>query len=98
MDNCDKLHQSLSFNWLDATLLLCTFDTFQQVWRWLYESCHGITKNNRVIIMKLFRKLVYAKDSEHYVSAYTVLFESSITNKYNLCVKYFEDQCSISQR
>ena len=27
-----------------------------------------------------------------------VLFESNITNKYNLCVKYFEDLCNISER
>ena len=48
--------------------------------------------------MKLFRKLVYAKDIEDYVSAYTVLFNSNITNKYNLCVKYFEDLRNISER
>ena len=36
--------------------------------------------------MKLFRKLVSSKDMEDYVSAYTVLFEPNITNKYNLCV------------
>ena len=97
-DNCEELYQGLSYNWPDATLFLCTFHIFQQVWRWLYESCHGIAKNDSVIIMKLFRKLVYAKDIEDYVSAYTVLFESNITNNYNLCVKYFEDLCNISER
>ena len=85
------------YNYSDATLLLCTFHILQQVWRWLYESCHGIAKNDRVIIMMLFRKLVYAKDIEDYVSVYTVLFESNITNKYNLCVKYFEDLCNINE-
>ena len=47
--------------------------------------------------MMLFRELVYAKDIEDYVSAYAVLFESNITNKYNLCVKYFEDLCNINE-
>ena len=60
-DNCDELHQSLSQNWPEATLLLCTFHIHQQVWRWLYESCHGIAKDDRVVIMKLFRKIIYAK-------------------------------------
>ena len=48
--------------------------------------------------MKLFRKLVYAEDIEDYVSAYTVLFKSNITNKYNLCAKYFEGLCNIRER
>ena len=96
-DNCDELHQSLSYNWPDATLLLCTSHILQQVWRWLYKSCHGIGKNYRVIMVKLFRKLVYAKDIEDYVSTYTVLFESIITSKYSLCAKYFEDMCCISE-
>ena len=47
--------------------------------------------------MNFFRKLVYAKHIEYYVSAYAVLFESNITNKYNICVKYFEDLCNISE-
>ena len=42
--------------------------------------------------MKLFRKLVCAKDIADYVSAYTVLFESIITNK------HFEGLCNISER
>ena len=97
-DNCDELLQSLSFNWPDAALLLCTLHILQQAWRWLYESCHGIATNDRVIIMKLFWKLVYVKDIKDDLSAYTGLFESSITNNYNLCVKYFEDLCSIKER
>ena len=48
-------------------------------------------------MVKLFRKLVYAKDIEDYVSTYTVLFESIITSKYSLCAKYFEDMCCISE-
>ena len=85
-DNHDKLHQGLSYNWPDATLVLCTFHILQQVWRWLYESCHRKARNDRIMIMKLSLKLVYSKDMKDYVSAYTVLFEPNITNKYNLCV------------
>ena len=77
-DNCDELHHALSYNWPDATLLLCTFHILQQVWRWLYQSSHGIAKNDRVTIMKLFREIVYAKDVEIYVAAYNDLFE--VTN------------------
>ena len=97
-DNCSKFYQSLYYNWPDVALLLWIFHILQQVWRWLYESCHDIAKNDRVITIKLFWKLVYAKDNEDYVSAYTVLFEYNLTNKYSFCVKYFKDLCNISQR
>ena len=97
-NNRGELYQSLSYNWPDATLLLCIFHILQQVWRWLYESCHSIAKNDRVITIKLFWKLVYARHNEDHVSAYTVLFEYNLTNKYSLCVKYFKDLCNISQR
>ena len=96
-NNCGELYQSLSYNWPDATLLLCIFHILQQVWRWLYESCHSIAKNDRVITIKLFWILVYARHNEDHVSAYTVLFEYNLTNKYSLCVRYFEDLCN-SQR
>ena len=76
-DNCDELHQSLSYNWPDETLLQCTFHILQQVWRWLYKSCRGmlelVAKNDRVIIKNVFQKLLYANDVEDYVSAYSSL-------------------------
>ena len=96
-DNCDKFHQGFSYNWPEANLLLCTFHILQQVWRKQYEGCRGIAKNDRIIITKLFWKLDNAEDIKNYVSANTVLFESNITNKYNLCVKYFEDLRIISE-
>ena len=68
-ENCDEFHQSISYNWPDVTLLLCTFQILQKVWRKRYKSCHGITKNNRVIMMNLLQKLNYAKDIEDYISA-----------------------------
>ena len=68
-DNCDELRRNLHRSWPNATLLLCIFHVLQQVWRWLYERQHGISKEVRVEIMKLFRKLVYASDVEGYESA-----------------------------
>lgn len=97
-DNCEELHDSLAYNWPDATLLLCIFHILQQVWRWLYESCHGISKTDRVIIMALFRNVIYANSIDNYVSAYSALFESNMIQKYKNCAKYFEDLCNISER
>ena len=58
--------KSLHCNWPNATLLLCAFHVLQQVWRWLYERQHGVCKDGRVEIMKLFRNLVYAHNVEGY--------------------------------
>ena len=93
-DNCDELRRSLHRSWPNATLLLCIFHILQQVWRWLYERQRGISKEDRVEIMKLFRKLVYASDVEGYESAYTNLFYSSTTQKYKNCLKYFGEMFS----
>ena len=59
-DNCDELRNALKETWPKATLLLCVFHVLQQVWRWLYEKAHGISKADRVKIMTKFRSVVYA--------------------------------------
>ena len=97
-DNCEELHRALADNWPDSTLLLCTFHILQQVWRWLYDSTHGIGKNDRVVIMNLFRKLVNAENVGVHITARAELFESKTTKKYDNCVKYFEDLCAMSER
>ena len=88
-NNWDELYE-LSYNWPDATLLLCNFHVLHQVWRWLYESCHGIAKNDRVIIMKLFQKLGYAKDIEDYVQ-FSLVFASNILKIYATLVNAGQD-------
>ena len=96
-DNCDELHRNLHINWWNATLLLCVFHVLQQIWRWLYDRQHEVSKNDRVEIMKLFRNLVYGHDVEGYERAYENLFPSLKMQKYKNCVQYFEELCEISK-
>ena len=96
-DNCEELRKSLHNTWPNATLLLCIFHILQQVWRWLYEKPHGISKEDRVEIMKLFRNLVYASDVEGYERSLENLFDSPKTQKYKNCVKYFEELCEMNK-
>ena len=90
-DNCDELWASIKKVWPKATLLFCNFHILQQVWRWLYEKDHGISKNDKVVIMKLFRALLYVNDFESYEKTYKDLADlSSTTQKYKNCLKYLE--------
>ena len=70
----------------------------QQVWHWLYEKEHGISKDNRVATMKLSRAVLHANDFESYQKAYKDLEDSSsTTQKYKNCLKYFEEPFDLSQ-
>ena len=70
----------------------------QQVLRWLYEKEHGVSKDNRAVIMKLFRAALYANDFESYEKAHKDLADSSSTTQIcKNCLKYFEELFSISQ-
>ena len=65
----------------------------QQVWRWLYEKEHGISKDERVVIMKLFRAVLYGNDFQSYEKGYKDLAElkntktaSNILRNYSISV------------
>ena len=96
-DNCDELRNSLHAIWPNSTLLLCIFHILQQVWRWLFERNHGVSANDRVDIMKLFRRVLYAQSVDEFDNASSVLIDSHITSKYPLCQSYFEDLLTISK-
>ena len=97
-DNCDELRRSIKKVRPKATFLLCNFHILQQVWRWLYGKEQGISKDDKVVIMKLFRAVLYANDFESYEKVYKDLADSlSTTQKYNNCLKYFEELFDISQ-
>jgi len=90
-DNCDELRSAQNTVWPHSYLLLCVFHILQQVWRWLFEKKHGIGKNDRLEIMKLFRRTVYAESPDQFELASEELFNSPTTVKYNNCVQYFTD-------
>ena len=62
----DELSRSLHCNWPNTTVLSCIFHVLQQV----YERQHGVSKDDRVGIIKLFRKLVYADEVAGYQRTY----------------------------
>ena len=90
-DNCVELRNALRETWPNSNLLLCVFHILQQVWRWLFDKSHGITKSDRVDIMKHFRKLVYARTVIDFDDITDQFMNSDVLNKYKNAVLYFND-------
>ena len=65
-DNCDELRNSLKFRFPNSLLLLCVFHMLQQVWRWLFDRTHSIRPDERVEIMKQFRKILYCENKDEF--------------------------------
>ena len=72
-----------------AHLLLCILHICQAVWRWLWQREHKVEKNDRNIIMKLFRDILFSTTPEEAEENATRFFstEKVINNK---CMKFME--------
>ena len=88
-DNCSELRGALHRVFPESILLLCTFHILQQVWHWLFEKNHGIAANDRVDIMKGFRKLVHVQEVHDFNTMCDEFFELPSLSKYPAAVLYF---------
>ena len=52
-----------------SKLYLCIFHFLQALWRWLFETDHGVSKNDRQEIFEAFRKIAYAENTDDFNSA-----------------------------
>ncbi|RMX38895.1 hypothetical protein pdam_00025081, partial [Pocillopora damicornis] len=50
--------QALRVHWKQATLLLCIFHFLQATWRWLVDSKHSISKDDRQHLMSIMQDLL----------------------------------------
>ena len=87
-DNCSELRDALAATWGDCKLFLCVFHILQQVWRWLHEKDHGISKWDRPNMLSLFKKIVYAEDINDVEGFYEALGDSVYGEKYPNFVEY----------
>jgi len=71
-----------------SKLLLCSFHVCQAMWRWLWDTNHGIDNLHRKPIMLMFRQIVFERD----VTACEELMKEFLLNhlvlKYPLLVKH----------
>ena len=69
-DDCLAERKALHSVFPQAVLLLCTFHLLQAVWRWLWDSRHGIKKEDRQSLFSLVKAIVYADDVSGVESMY----------------------------
>ena len=60
-DDSDVLRNSLSSNWPSSVLLLCPFHVLQALWTWLRDAKHNIDKQDRPVLLRLFRRVLYSE-------------------------------------
>lgn len=81
-DNCDALKNALAATWPSAQQFLCIFHLLQQVWRWLLDSKHGISKENRQKMMSVAQHLVYATARDDFNSVWEKFMADPLAEKY----------------
>ena len=69
-DDCSSERKALHSVFPKSTLLLCTFHLLQAVWRWLWDSKHGINKDHRQSLFFHVKQMMYASDPDAVEAAY----------------------------
>eukprot|EP00057_Strongylocentrotus_purpuratus_P026365 XP_011680839.1 PREDICTED: uncharacterized protein LOC753067 [Strongylocentrotus purpuratus] len=75
-DDCTAERKALHAVFPQSVLLLCSFHLLQAVWRWLWDSKHGIQKHHRQGLFFHVKNMVYAEDA----TAVEAAFESAISD------------------
>ena len=81
-DDDTAQRQALRSQWKHAALLLCIFHFMQATWRWLLDSKHSISKDDRQHLMTIMQDLVFAKQHEEFQEIIQLLPSDSILRKY----------------
>ena len=56
----------ISYAWSQTILLLCQFHLLKAIWDWLWKASHKIEHRDRPNLLNLFKKIVYAENSEDF--------------------------------
>ncbi|XP_050724616.1 uncharacterized protein LOC127002576 [Eriocheir sinensis] len=87
-DNCDAERHALQSVWPESHLFLCVFHILQQIWRWLWDSHHGIKKDDRQRLMAVAKQLVYSDSEETFNSIWTSFNGSEDAQTYSRYCSY----------
>ncbi|XDV26187.1 hypothetical protein PO909_029958 [Leuciscus waleckii] len=69
-DDCKALRQALQNVFPQTTSLLCVFHVLQAMWRWLWDSHHGVPKGDRQWLLDILKKMVYDMSPEELEASY----------------------------
>ena len=90
-DDDTAQRQALQSQWKHATLLLYFIFHFMQVtWRWLLNSKHSLSKDDRQHLMTITQDLVFAKQQEEFQEIVQLLPSDSILQKYPVYQEYLK--------
>ena len=65
-DDAEHEVKSLAAAWPSSKHLLCTWHLLNAVWRFLYNAKNKVQKQDRPILLRLFRRVVYAENDKDY--------------------------------
>jgi hypothetical protein len=81
-DDSDALRNALSKVWPSAELLLCTFHILQAQWNWLWDGKHSVEKQDRPVLLNLFKRVLYAEDDGELSERLEDMYADPICLKY----------------
>ena len=81
-DDADSLRNALAGTWSLAELLLCIFHILQAQWNWLWEAKHGVEKDDRPVLLNLFRNVLYAQSDDELTVQLVRLYADPVYKKY----------------
>ena len=88
-DDSSAERNALELCWPGGIRLLCMFHFLQAFWRWIYDSKHGIKKEDWANIIKQVRKILYAQ-SESEMDACYHEFKQNFYQPYPLLQRHFQ--------
>ena len=65
-DDDSAERNAISYAWSQTILLLCQFHLLKAIWDWLWKASHKIEHRDRPNLLNLFKKIVYAENSEDF--------------------------------
>ena len=81
-DDDSAERNSLKNAWPQTYLLLCHFHLLQAVWSWLWKADHKIEHNDRPTLLNVFKKVVYAENTEQFETHTTNMKNDETYQKY----------------
>lgn len=64
--------------------------SLQALWRWCWAANHNVLKDDRPVLFKAFRKLLYSKTREEYDSNLNEFHENEVVEKYPNFIAHVE--------
>ncbi|KAK3912996.1 Zinc finger and BTB domain-containing protein 11 [Frankliniella fusca] len=83
-DDHSASRNSLRYCWPETVLLLCIFHVLQAMWRYVWNSEHGVKFEHRAEIYFLFRQILYATSEEEFNSLYAEASKNDVLVSYKI--------------